>query len=140
VNEKTGTNTNIKANISGTNSGQVAVGTHINQIASPPPAPPDQAEIESLRQMLAELRERVAAQAPVELQQPALERVNELEEALTGKEPDLSTMEYVTGWFARQLPGIAGAVAGVIVHPIVGKLVEAAGDALSAEFQRRFGG
>jgi hypothetical protein len=49
-------------------------------------------------------------------------------------------MEYVKGWFAKHLPGLAGAVTGVIVHPIVGKLVEAAGETLAAEFKRRFGG
>jgi hypothetical protein len=37
------------------------------------------------------------------------------------------------------LPELAGAVTGVIIHPIVGKLVEAAGDGLAAEFRRRFG-
>ena len=34
----------------------------------------------------------------------------------------------------------AGAVTGIIVHPIVGRLVEAAGDAAVAEFRQRFGG
>ena len=63
----------------------------------------------------------------------------ELEEAVTAKKPDLTTMEYVKRWFARNLPELAGAVTGVIIHPIVGKLVEAAGDGLAAEFRRRFG-
>jgi hypothetical protein len=49
-------------------------------------------------------------------------------------------MEYVKRWFVKNLPGLAGAVTSIVVHPIVGKLVEAAGDALAAEFRRRFGG
>ena len=52
----------------------------------------------------------------------------------------MTTMEYVKRWFVKNLPGLAEAVTGVVVHPIVGKLVEAAGDALAAEFRRRFGG
>jgi len=66
--------------------------------------------------------------------------VQELEEAVTAEKPDLTTMEYVKQWFVKNLPGLAGAVTGVVVNPIVGKLVEAAGDALAAEFRRRFGG
>ena len=49
-------------------------------------------------------------------------------------------MEYVRNWFVKNLHGLAGVVTSVIVHPIVGKLVEASGDALVGEFCRRFGG
>ena len=69
-----------------------------------------------------------------------MERVDELEQAITEEKPDLSTMEYVKNWFVRNLPGLAGTVTSVVVHPIVGKLVEAGGDALVGEFRRRFGG
>ena len=65
--------------------------------------------------------------------------MKELEQAVTEKKPDLSTMEYVRSWFLKNLPGLAGAVTSVVVHPIVGKLVEAGGDALVSEFRRRFG-
>lgn len=82
----------------------------------------------------------MAAEAPPEKKEAALERVQELEEAVTAEKPDLTTMEYVKQWFVKNLPGLAGAVTGVVVNPIVGKLVEAAGDALAAEFRRRFGG
>ena len=51
------------------------------------------------------------------------------------EEPDLTTAQYVGRWFARNLPRLAGAVTGVVIHPIVGKLVGAAGDALVAEFR-----
>ena len=66
--------------------------------------------------------------------------MEELEKAITAEAPDLATMEYVKRWFARHVPGLAGAVAGVVVDPVVGKLVEMAGEALAAEFRRRFGG
>jgi hypothetical protein len=131
----------ISATINGAVSGQVAVGNHISLVSTTvKPALPDQADLAVLRQMLAGLKERVAAETPPEKQAAALERVAELEEALTAEKPDLSTMEYVQGWFTRHLPGVAGAVVSVIVNPIVGKLVEAAGEALAAEFRRRFGG
>jgi hypothetical protein len=47
-------------------------------------------------------------------------------------------MEYVKNWFGKHLPGLAGTVVGVLVHPVVGKLVEAAGDAAADEFKKRF--
>jgi hypothetical protein len=132
----------IRATISGDVSGQVAVGKGITQIQTIGAAPPQvtEADLAELRQVLADLKAKMAAEAPPDKKDAALERVAELEEAITAEEPDLPTMEYVKGWFAKNLPGLAGAVISVVVHPIVGKLVEAAGDALAAEFRRRFGG
>jgi hypothetical protein len=48
-------------------------------------------------------------------------------------------MEYVRQWFGRNLPKLAGVVGSVVVHPIVGALVQAAGETLAAEFRMRFG-
>ena len=123
-------------------SGQVAVGEGITQTQAVggPGAGVTEAEMAELRQRLAELRARVAAEVPPEQREAAVERVEELEEAITAEAPDLATMEYVKRWFARHVPGLAGAVAGVVVDPVVGKLVEMAGEALAAEFRRRFGG
>ncbi len=132
---------NIRATIQGNVSGQVAVGKNITQQQTVGARPEvTEADLAALKQMLAEVREKVAAQAPPEKRDAALERVAELEEAVTAEEPDLTTMEYVTKWFAKHLPQLAGAVTSVVVHPIVGKIVEAAGDAAAAEFRRRFGG
>ena len=132
----------IRADISGDVGGQVAVGKGIEQVQTVESTRPEvsAADLEELRRMLSALRERVAAEAPPEVKAAALERVDELGEAIVADQPDISTMEYVKNWFAKHLPGLAGAVVSVVVHPIVGKLVEAAGDALAAEFRRRFGG
>ena len=132
----------IRATISGDVSGQVAVGKGITQTQTVGAARLEvtEAELAELRQALADLKARVAVEAPPEKKDAALERVEELEEAVTAEELDLTTMEYVKRWFVKNLPGLAGAVAGVVVHPIVGKLVEAAGGTLAAEFRRRFGG
>ncbi|MGY1960782.1 hypothetical protein [Nocardia gipuzkoensis] len=48
-------------------------------------------------------------------------------------------MEYVRNWFVRNLQEVGGAVAGLIVHPIVGRLVAGVGGALATEFRRHFG-
>jgi hypothetical protein len=121
-------------------SGQVAVGdgnVQLQTIGAPSPEVAEADRVE-LRRLVADLKTRIEAEVSSEKKNAALERIGELEQALTGDEPDLTTMEYVNRWFARHLPGLAGAVAGVVVHPIVGKLVEAAGEGLAAEFRRRF--
>ena len=131
----------ISATISGNISGQVAVGKNITQAQTIGAAKPamTEADLAELRLVLADLLTRVEAEAPPEQKQAAVERVNELSEAITAQAPDLSTIEYVKRWFVKNLPGLAGTVTGVILHPIVGKLVEATGDAWAADFRRHFG-
>ncbi len=140
MSEKERTGDSISVHIEGDVSGQVAAGEHITQTRHTGGAGPTAEELAALRQELAALKSLVAAQAPPEQQQPALARVDELAEAVTAEKPDLTTMEYVTRWFGKHLPALAGAVTSIVVNPIVGKLVEAAGDALANDFRHRFGG
>ena len=60
-----------------------------------------------LQQMFAELRTKIEQEVPPEEKEKALERVDELKEAVTAKEPDLTTMEYVKNWF-EQKPAVSG--------------------------------
>ena len=119
---------------------QVAVGHHIkqSQVHGAPPVMTE-AEMIQLRQMFEDLKAKIAQDVPPAEKEKALERVDELQEAVTAKEPDLTTMEYVRNWFVKNLPSVAGSVVGLIVHPLVGKLVEVGGDALASTFRKRFG-
>lgn len=119
---------------------QVAVGHHIKQTQThgAPPVVTEE-ELAQLRQMFEDLRTKIAQDVPPAAKEKALERVDELQEAVTAKEPDLTTMEYVKNWFVKNLPSVAGSVVGLIVHPLVGKLVEVGGDALASTFRKRFG-
>ena len=129
----------IQVTVGGDVSGQVAAGENIVQMSTTP-REVSEAEAEEFRQLLATLRSKIETEAQPEKKDAALERVGELEQAIAEKKPDLSTMEYVKNWLVKNLPGLAGTVTSVVVHPIVGKLVEAGGDALVEEFRRRFGG
>lgn len=128
----------ISADISGDVSGQVGVGKDIRQTqtigAGAAPAVTE-AELAELREAFAQLKAQVAAEAPPERKGAAVERLDELEQAVLAEEPDLTTVDYVKRWFARNVPRLAGAVTGIVIHPIVGKLVGAAGDALVAQFR-----
>ncbi len=134
----------IEAEISGDiTDSQVAIGSGNTQIrTSAQAAPVTEAELAELRTLLAQLREQAVAQAPPAQKQAAAERVDELGQAVLAPQPDrkmLTRMEYTRDWFVEHLPALAGTVTAVVVNPIVGKLVEAGGDALAAEFRRRFG-
>lgn len=132
---------NFRATISGDVSGQVAFGTGNvqTQVKQTGPAEVTEADLEELRREIAALKQRVKDESPPEQQGPALERLDELEQAVISDAPNLTTMQYVKQWFAKNLPTLAESVASVVVHPIVGKLVGAAGDALAGEFRQRFG-
>lgn len=122
---------NISGNISG---GQVAVGKDIAQNQTVGTAAVSTQELAELRTAFSELASEVEAQAPPERRAAAVERVAELEQAVLADEPDVTTIQYIGRWFRNNLPQLAGAVASIVIHPIVGKLVGAAGDALVAEF------
>ncbi len=123
----------INAVVTGPVQGAVAIGKDISQqqeVGSMDLALSD-AERTELKSVFASLREQISAAVPESERRAALERVDELEEALVADSPDLTTIEYVKQWFARKLPAAAGLVASVLVHPLVGRIVERAGDKLA---------
>jgi len=123
-------------------SGQVAIGNHNiqSQTIETKNVTVSEAELKALQKMFENVKDQITEKAPKEKQEKALEKVSELEEAIKTKKPDLTTMEYVKNWFEKNLPQLAGAVTGLVVNPIVGKLVEVAGETIANEFKRRFGG
>lgn len=96
-------------------------------------------DAEDLDGLFEALRNLVHDESPSELQEKALFEVRALQEAVQQQEPDLSTMESVLNWFKRNIPRLAGAVTSVILHPIVGQVVEAAGDIAAEQFRAMFG-
>ena len=133
---------NINANFSGNISGQVAIGTGIQQTQTVHSVESNLSaeDIKVLFDLFSALKDQVSNKAPEAQRDAAFDKVSELEEAITSKEPDISTMEHVRNWFVKNIPQLAGAVTGLIVNPIVGKLAEAAGETVVLEFKRRFGG
>ncbi len=123
----------INAVVTGQVQGAVAIGKGISQrqeVGSMQLALTD-AERAELSTLFANLREEVSAAVPESERRAAVERVDELEQAVVADQPDLATIEYVKQWFARKLPTAAGLVASVLIHPLVGGIVERAGDKLA---------
>jgi hypothetical protein len=138
-----GDNINVKIGGSVHDGGQVAAGRRINQsytrYEGRSSVVVSEADLAELHRAIQDVKAQILAEAPEEQQAAALGRVNELEEAITAKEPDLTTLQYVRRWFARNLPKLAGAITGIVVHPVVGKIVEAAGDLAAKQFREQFG-
>ena len=123
--------------------GQVAAGRHISQryvrSQDGTPAAVTEADLAELHRAVEEVKARIRSEAPSDQQAAALERVDELEQAVVGEEPDLTTLQYVGRWFGKHLPKLAGSITGLIVHPVVGKVVEAAGELAASQFRQLFG-
>lgn len=92
-------------------------------------------DLDTLFQSLLKL---VEEQAPAPKKQEALQQVHTLRSAIQASKPDVSRMQSVLNWFKRSVPQLAGAVTSVVVHPIVGRVVEAAGEVAADELRRRF--
>jgi hypothetical protein len=137
MNQDKSTGDHISANVTGPVQGQVAVGKDIRQrqAAGDMKIEITEAELAELSQAFTDLKAEVEANAAPEQKEAAVERVNELEEAITAEEPDLTTVQYVKRWFVKNLPAVAGSVTGILIHPVVGKLVQSAGEAVAAQFQ-----
>lgn len=121
----------ISATVSGRVSGQVAVGKEIaqHQVATTMGVELSDAELTELHDTFIQLKRDITAAVPDAERGAALERIDELQEAVIAAEPDLNTVQYVKQWFARKLPAVAGLVASILVHPLVGRLIERTGDA-----------
>jgi len=129
------------ANISGGVSGQFVQGDGNVQVQSAGAGKVTEADLAEVRRLIESLKARVEAEAPPEKKAEALQQVQELHETIQSKDPEdvPDRLSSVKSWFKRNLPTLAGAVVSVVVNPIVGKVVEAAGTGLAAEVQRRFG-
>jgi hypothetical protein len=128
----------IRATI-GDNAHQVAVGKDIVQQQINQSGPVTEADLDQVKKLFADFKKQVAKEAPPDKREAALEHADELEKELTSKKPTATTFGYVRNWFFKYAPAVLGGLTSIVVHPIVGKIVEAAGEMAAKEFQSRFG-
>lgn len=128
----------IRATI-GDHANQVAVGKHIVQKQISQVGEITEADLDVVRKLFSDFKEQVAKKAPPEKRAAALEHADELEKELIHKKPTSTTFGYVRNWFVQYAPAVLGGLTSIFVHPIVGKIVEAAGEMAATEFKTRFG-
>ena len=93
-------------------------------------------EVSELRGVFDGLKREVESQVPPEQREEALAQAAEVEASVVAGEPDPSRFKRALAWFRANAPGLAGTVASVVVSPIVGKVVEGAGDAIAGRFRQ----
>ena len=116
--------------------GQLAIGNRIRQSMGQfdRDDPVTAAERAELTALFDALRKRIAAEVPVDQQGSALDRVDELADAVTDEKPELSTITAALTWFRKKLPELAAAVKDLILNPLVSRVVGATGEVAAAEF------
>jgi hypothetical protein len=132
--------TGFSSTIGDVSDSQLAVGANIRQsqtylkVASPPTAE----ELAQLAALFDSLRAEVQRQAPPEVRDEAVRQTDALQEATLGAKPNVSAMAAAKQWFLQHAPGLLGAVTSVVINPIVGTIVSAAGEAIASEYDRWF--
>lgn len=110
---------------------QVAIGQDIGQTITYGPADLTASERLELEQMLAELKHQLAAlELTGDKKALGQEFVGQLEQELTKTDepPDASMIKVAGNWLLKNIPALAGTIAHLFLSPVVGKVVEAAGD------------
>jgi len=130
VNQVTSGDGNIPIQIVGSNVGNIRVGRRPT---------PTETDHPILLSRLAKVKTQIEAEASPEKKDAAIEQVEELAEAITAPKPDLDTIGYAKGWFAKNIPALAEAINSIITDPTTSELITAADEGLGAEFKRRFG-
>jgi hypothetical protein len=92
-------------------------------------------ETAELRTAFSDMRTTVARGAPPERRDEALAKADELERAVVAEQPDPGRIRTVLRWFRDNAPQLAGAVVSVVINPLVGKVVEGAGEAIANQFR-----
>ena len=124
------------------NSGQAAIGTNntqtqtITRVDLAKVLTPE--ELQQLTDAFAGLKAKVATEAPHEVRDEAVRQAEVLETATKSEQPNVSAMSAAKNWFLRNAPGLLGAVTSVVINPIVGKIVHAAGEAVAKEYEKWF--
>ena len=81
------------------------------------------------------LRSAIAEQVSPQLRGEAMAQAGELECAVVSEHPEPSRARKVLTWFRDNAPQVVGAVLSVVVNPLVGKIAEAAGNAVADGFR-----
>ena len=96
-------------------------------------------EITAFANLFRALDEEIAATVPPNDQAQAREHVAEIKTQVASEKPNLTKLEQAKKWFVDHLPALVGGVTGILTHPIVGKIVESAGEFTLKQFRERLG-
>lgn len=93
-------------------------------------------ETAQLQQVFEDFKATVSEQAPPEAREEAKSQASALERAIVTDKPDPGAVRKALNWFRDHAPELAGTAMSVVVNPLVGKLVQGAGQAIADHFKQ----
>lgn len=127
MNRSRGNAGGISVHVGGSMTGNIAAGEG-NVIHIVNSSGPD--DVEALKKALEAFKQQVSAAAPPEKKEAAARRADMLADEALAEEPDAGILESYKSWFVEHVPAVAESVASVLGHPILGRVLGAAGRAL----------
>lgn len=96
-----------------------------------------QDEIETLNRLFADLNSQLRSVPDISevRRNEAINKAKELNNEIIKEKPEPGKIEQLKGWLIGNVPEVAGAVTGLFVNPIVGKVVEKAGKMISERIE-----
>lgn len=122
---------------------QAAIGKDIRQTITYAAPQLTSADIRQVKSLLADLKGEIASlDIPEDKKLIGEEFAGQLEQELTKQDepPDASVIKVAGAWLLKNMPGLTGALTSLFLNPIVGKVVEAAGDLAADWVKKQFGG
>jgi len=130
---------NIETHVSDVGPGaQVVTGENIQAALTSP-----ELDLARIQGLIAELRTQlVSLELSADKKIIGGEFVNQLEGELTKKDgnPDPSIIKTSGNWLMKNIPALTGALTSLFINPIVGKVVEAAGNLAADWVKEQFAG
>jgi len=92
-----------------------------------------QNEIDTVNRLFADLNSQLRSIPGIseDKRSEAISKADELNSEIIQEKPELGKIEQLKGWLKDNVPEVAGAVTSLFVNPVVGKIVEKAGEMIS---------
>lgn len=97
----------------------------------------EQDEIETVNRLFADLNTQLMSIPGIseDKRNEAISKASELNKEIIKKKPERSKIEQLKGWLKDNVPEVAGAVTSLFMNPIIGKVVEKAGEIVSKKIK-----
>ncbi len=92
-----------------------------------------QDEIETVNRIFSDLNSQLKSIPDIskDKRNEAINKAEELNKEILKEKPELGKIEQLKGWLKDNVPEVAGAVTSLFVNPVIGKVVEKAGEMIS---------
>lgn len=96
-----------------------------------------QDEIETVNRLFVDLNSQLRSVPEIseDKRNKAISKAEELNKGIIKEKPEPGKIEQLKGWLIDNVPEVAGAVTSLFVNPVIGRVVEKAGEMISARIK-----